>query len=262
MEIWSFFKNFSRLGICHPAFSSMWSIVRILASVWLLPKKTTIWRLVTRDNAAFIFGPTKCFFLPRNPCFPQSQQMRFYSFNQKIHIYLFQLHKKAKKIRLPKLSQNRDHSKRKEEDEESQSGTNESVERIVTIDEDEEEDGSQAGTSSTSITNHLVGRDQQLDPQLLTLSGLAPSRWAGLPVLDLIRQRNKPKEPPKKAKSAPFFLPTIDTPGGFLFDKESIRNLMELDDGEDGASKRLIAVAERRLKGVALQSRWLQKLMR
>lgn len=46
---------------------------------------------------------------------------------------------------------------------------------------------------------------------LVTLSCLPKSRWHNLQQLDVIKQHNKPKEPPTKPKQAPFFLPT--TPG-------------------------------------------------
>ncbi|VDM39838.1 unnamed protein product [Toxocara canis] len=59
---------------------------------------------------------------------------------------------------------------------------------------------------------------EQVD-ELITLSGFAASRWANLPNLDIIRERNKPTDPPKKPKSAPFFLPSTSTLEGFEFGK-------------------------------------------
>lgn len=50
---------------------------------------------------------------------------------------------------------------------------------------------------------------QQISDELVTLSLLPNSRWQNLLNLDTIRSRNKPKEPPKAPKSAPFFLPTV-----------------------------------------------------
>lgn len=50
---------------------------------------------------------------------------------------------------------------------------------------------------------------EQLEEQLVTLSSLPESRWKNLLNLDVIKKRNKPKEPPKVPKSAPFFIPTI-----------------------------------------------------
>jgi U3 small nucleolar RNA-associated protein 21 len=41
---------------------------------------------------------------------------------------------------------------------------------------------------------------------LITLSGLPPGHWKNLFHLELVKERNKPKEPPKKPPSAPFFL--------------------------------------------------------
>uniref|UniRef100_A0A2K6FTJ2 WD repeat domain 36 n=1 Tax=Propithecus coquereli TaxID=379532 RepID=A0A2K6FTJ2_PROCO len=50
---------------------------------------------------------------------------------------------------------------------------------------------------------------EQLNEQLVTLSLLPESRWKNLLNLDVIKKKNKPKEPPKIPKSAPFFIPTI-----------------------------------------------------
>ena len=44
---------------------------------------------------------------------------------------------------------------------------------------------------------------------LVTLSMLPKSRWSNLQNLDIIKQRNKPMEPAKTPKLAPFFLPTL-----------------------------------------------------
>uniref|UniRef100_A0A8C2FW79 WD repeat domain 36 n=1 Tax=Cyprinus carpio TaxID=7962 RepID=A0A8C2FW79_CYPCA len=49
----------------------------------------------------------------------------------------------------------------------------------------------------------------QLDEHLVTLSLLPDSRWKNLLHLDIIKKKNKPKEPPKLPKAAPFFIPTI-----------------------------------------------------
>lgn len=46
----------------------------------------------------------------------------------------------------------------------------------------------------------------QLDASLLTLSLQPQSRWQTLLNLDIVRQRNKPIQPPQKPKAAPFFL--------------------------------------------------------
>ncbi|XP_071800159.1 WD repeat-containing protein 36-like [Asterias amurensis] len=50
---------------------------------------------------------------------------------------------------------------------------------------------------------------QQISAELVTLSLLPNSRWKSLTNLELIKKRNKPQEPPKVPKAAPFFLPTV-----------------------------------------------------
>ncbi|XP_019372797.1 PREDICTED: WD repeat-containing protein 36 [Gavialis gangeticus] len=50
---------------------------------------------------------------------------------------------------------------------------------------------------------------EQLGEQLVTLSLLPESRWKNLLNLDLIKKKNKPREPPKVPKAAPFFIPTV-----------------------------------------------------
>ncbi len=53
----------------------------------------------------------------------------------------------------------------------------------------------------------------QLSDGLLTLSLVPRARWQTLLHLDLIRERNKPKEPPKPPEKAPFFLPSLQQNG-------------------------------------------------
>ncbi|KAL4955068.1 Utp21 specific WD40 associated putative domain-containing protein [Aspergillus filifer] len=48
---------------------------------------------------------------------------------------------------------------------------------------------------------------QQLNRELLTLSIVPKSKWQTLVHMDLIKERNMPKEPPKGPEKAPFFLP-------------------------------------------------------
>ncbi|RYP73485.1 hypothetical protein DL769_004199 [Monosporascus sp. CRB-8-3] len=48
----------------------------------------------------------------------------------------------------------------------------------------------------------------QLSAEMMTLSLVPRSRWQTLLHLDLIKQRNKPKEAPKAPEKAPFFLPS------------------------------------------------------
>ncbi|KAI0387811.1 WD domain-containing protein [Hypomontagnella monticulosa] len=53
----------------------------------------------------------------------------------------------------------------------------------------------------------------QLSSDMMTLSLVPRSRWQTLLHLDLIKQRNKPKEAPKAPEKAPFFLPSATSAG-------------------------------------------------
>ncbi|PHH91184.1 hypothetical protein CDD83_1419 [Cordyceps sp. RAO-2017] len=67
------------------------------------------------------------------------------------------------------------------------------------FDEEEEEE-----TADTVVAPGI----EQLSSDLTTLSLVPRSRWQTLLHLDLIKERNKPKEPPKAPEKAPFFLPS------------------------------------------------------
>lgn len=63
----------------------------------------------------------------------------------------------------------------------------------------------------TDVDEDVFISPEQINSELITLSGLATSRWQNLLNIDVIRKRNKPKEAPKAPKLAPFFLPTIQS---------------------------------------------------
>jgi U3 small nucleolar RNA-associated protein 21 len=67
-------------------------------------------------------------------------------------------------------------------------------------DEEEEEDEDD-GISAPTV--------DQISADLVTLSLVPRSKWKALLHLDLIKERNKPKEPPKAPEKAPFFLPSL-----------------------------------------------------
>lgn len=65
----------------------------------------------------------------------------------------------------------------------------------------------------------------QLAPDMVTLSKLPYSRWQNLLNIEVVKKRNKPKEPPSVPKAAPFFLPTttgLDPHFVKLDDKENM----------------------------------------
>ena len=69
--------------------------------------------------------------------------------------------------------------------------------------EEEEDEEDSMGEGEHSMDVDLLSSD------LLSLSLVPRSRWQNLLHLDLIRQRNKPTEPPRKPEKAPFFLPSL-----------------------------------------------------
>lgn len=69
-------------------------------------------------------------------------------------------------------------------------------------------------------TGHFPNSEKQI-PDLVTLSLLPKSQWQSLINLDIIKERNKPIEPPKKPEKAPFFLPSIASLSGeILFNQD------------------------------------------
>jgi U3 small nucleolar RNA-associated protein 21 len=65
--------------------------------------------------------------------------------------------------------------------------------------------------ASALVDNHDDDGDSKLPPTakehgIITLSGMPPAHWKNLFHLELVKERNKPKEAPKKPPTAPFFL--------------------------------------------------------
>lgn len=73
----------------------------------------------------------------------------------------------------------------------------------IKIEKDDDDD------DEVELINALYKTPSQIDDDLITMSTMAESKWKNLLSLDIIKKRNKPKEPLKKPKHAPFFLPTI-----------------------------------------------------
>lgn len=79
------------------------------------------------------------------------------------------------------------------------------AENLITIGDDEEDVDHIDSLDASAEVNI-----DQLSSDLLSLSLVPRSRWQNLLHLDLLRQRNKPTEPPKKPEKAPFFLPSLE----------------------------------------------------
>ncbi|KAH8827004.1 Utp21 specific WD40 associated putative domain-containing protein [Flagelloscypha sp. PMI_526] len=90
----------------------------------------------------------------------------------------------------------------------------------------------------------------QLEGDLITLTLLPRARWQTLLHLEVIAQRNKPKEPPKPPEKAPFFLPTL--PG---VEQRFISEDKEKKDDEPKKTRRLDKIA------AETESVFLEKLL-
>ncbi|EFO97947.1 hypothetical protein CRE_15003 [Caenorhabditis remanei] len=102
---------------------------------------------------------------------------------------------------------------------------------IVDIDDEDEDDSTVMDLNLKSL------KELQIDENLVTFSGLPSSRWANLPDLAMIKERNKPTDAPKKIKQAPFFLSAAATLDGFEFETENMEEEMN-GDSSDIMSKR------------------------
>lgn len=70
--------------------------------------------------------------------------------------------------------------------------------------------------TETGDTDGPLTTPDQLSKDILSLSLVPKSRWQTLLHLDLIKQRNKPTEPPKAPEKAPFFLPSLENAKGSI----------------------------------------------
>ncbi|KAI9803156.1 MAG: hypothetical protein M1833_001227 [Piccolia ochrophora] len=64
--------------------------------------------------------------------------------------------------------------------------------------------------SETGVDEPAAPNLDQLSADLTTLSIVPKSRWQTMLHLDLIKQRNKPTQPPQPPEKAPFFLPSLE----------------------------------------------------
>lgn len=76
------------------------------------------------------------------------------------------------------------------------------------------DEGDETGETQDGLSHASPDHpNEQASSDLITLSVVPKSRWQTLVHLDIITQRNKPKEPPKKPEKAPFFLSSSLAPG-------------------------------------------------
>jgi len=93
----------------------------------------------------------------------------------------------------------------------------------------------------------------QVSSELLSLSLVPRSRWQNLLHLDLIRQRNKPVEPPKKPEKAPFFLPSLQDRQPSEAQTKALTNGAAASDNEPNQVSRFVQGYDRGAFTVILQ---------
>ena len=116
--------------------------------------------------------------------------------------------------------------------------------RMTQLDEVNNDITEEAKSETNSLVESMEDISEKCTPLadgLVTLSSLPKSRWSNLLNLDVIKQRNKPVEPPKAPKLAPFFLPTL--PGlqpKFLPAEDN----SEIPDTEAGGGSKILNLGE------------------
>ena len=116
--------------------------------------------------------------------------------------------------------------------------------RMTQLDEVNNDITEEAKSETNSLVESMEDISEKCTPLadgLVTLSSLPKSRWSNLLNLDVIKQRNKPVEPPKAPKLAPFFLPTL--PGlqpKFLPAEDD----SEIPDTEAGGGSKILNLGE------------------
>jgi len=86
-------------------------------------------------------------------------------------------------------------------------------------------------TSEAEDSDDVYESPDQIDEDLITLSLLPSSRWKNLLNLDIIKMRNKPKQPPK-TYIAPFFLSSLTAPTGQEQEAKTSDNSAKLESSQ------------------------------
>ncbi|KAG0149368.1 hypothetical protein CROQUDRAFT_39845 [Cronartium quercuum f. sp. fusiforme G11] len=113
-----------------------------------------------------------------------------------------------------------------------------------------EKDDAQDGASSFGLEPSPDG--------LITLSLMPKSKWHSLLNLEIIKARNKPKEPPKAPESVPFFLPAVTQNG-------PKSDLVAIFDGDRTTTQSNSASKKRKFdlgEGALVESEFTRRLMR
>ncbi|CAI5949545.1 unnamed protein product, partial [Closterium sp. NIES-64] len=79
--------------------------------------------------------------------------------------------------------------------------------------------GGSGGGAAAAAAGENQQQNQELQlqvPGLISRAMLPRSQWVNLVMLDVIKERNRPIQPPKKPEQAPFFLPSVPTFSGAI----------------------------------------------
>ncbi|XP_073525647.1 WD repeat-containing protein 36-like [Phyllobates terribilis] len=85
---------------------------------------------------------------------------------------------------------------------------------VSSIEGSEVNEAGQITDKSVEIQDSVEQKFEREMPDLVSLALLPKTQWQSLINLDIIKERNKPVEPPKKPEKAPFFLPSIPSLSG------------------------------------------------
>ncbi|PIC32318.1 hypothetical protein B9Z55_012692 [Caenorhabditis nigoni] len=124
---------------------------------------------------------------------------------------------------------------------------------IDSDDEDGDDTRSQLGKALREFKKVTI------DENLISFSGLPSSRWANLPDLAMIKERNKPTEGVRKVKQAPFFLAAAATLDGFEFEMDEMEGKDQ--DQESHIAKRELLELESAFSKVLRSANTKQDLL-
>ncbi|MBW0470269.1 hypothetical protein O181_009984 [Austropuccinia psidii MF-1] len=116
-----------------------------------------------------------------------------------------------------------------------------------------------AWVTDVGLSNDEVDVQQPLENGLITLSIMPKSKWQTLLNLEVIKARNKPKEPPKAPERAPFFLPSVTSAESrFNLDVNLTKDPLTNGKSGDGNKKRRLDLGE----GTAVEVEFTRQLVR
>eukprot|EP00941_MAST-03F_sp_MAST-3F-sp1_P006535 g6535.t1 len=125
-------------------------------------------------------------------------------------------------------------------------------------DEDDETEKENIPENEMERENENENKVVPLHSGFVTLSTIPRHRWATLPKLDIIQQRNKPKEAPKAPEKAPFFLPNTIASSDAAFHTTANGKMEENRDENNRVKSKVL---KRSFDGETLGGRSKTKLM-